>query len=330
MTTLNKKAAKGTSAWTFVCGRISALESELLPRSFFETLLKSRDRAEARSALGNSPYRVLFPDDKSLDNTSAILDARAKEVRAEIFKVCPPHPLVNFFGIGDRFRTFRTLFNQACRQSNPPVAELENFFNLFQVEPDYSNGLREHRGMLTRPNPPQAATPMERSIYLDSAATSLMSVVAGDTPEPLAERYMHDRALLSAWSGIFRLRWNGVPAEMLRRWYIFENSHDLAAALLSVENDPRAVITARLSTRSATIMENVDNARIRADIDSVASDVLRDTVQECRLMPFSAEKVVFYLVAIKVELVNLELCLSAIANGIDREITLSRLRREYA
>lgn len=330
MTTHNVSAVGDIAPWTFVCGRVSALESELLPRSFFETLLKCRDRGEVRSALGKSAYRILFPDDKSIDASSAILDARGKEIRAEIFKACPPHPLVNFFGIGDRFRTFRTLFNQACKQSNPPAAELENLFNLFQVEPEYSIGLREHRAMLSRPNPPQAATPLERSLYLDSAATSLMSAVAASTPEPLSRQYMHDRALLSAWSGIFRSRWNGVPAETIRRWFVFENSHDLATAVLAMENDPRAVIGARLSTRPATAMESVDVARIKADIDSVSSDVLRDSVLECRLTPFGADKVVAYLVAINVELVNLELCLSAVANDIDRETTLSRLRREYA
>ncbi|MCL2001753.1 MAG: hypothetical protein FWG74_09980 [Planctomycetes bacterium] len=329
-TTQNRTTKANPNAWSFVCGRMAALESELLPRSFFETLLKCGNRAEARSVLGKSNYRILFPDDKSLDSVSSILDAKTKEMKADFFKSCPPHPLLSFFDIGYRFRTFRTLFNQACRQSNPPVAELENLFGLFEIEPKYANGLREHRCMLSRSNPPQTASSMERSLFLDSVACSFMSVLSEDTPESLVKRYMRDRAVLSAWSGIFRLRWNGVPAEMIRRWFIFENSFDLAASILATENDPKATVIARLSTQSAMIMESVDVQRIKIDIDSVSSDVLRDMVLTCRMVPFGAERAMSYLLAAEVELVNLELCLSAIGNGIDRDITLSRLRREYA
>ncbi|MCC8190968.1 MAG: hypothetical protein LIP77_10115 [Planctomycetes bacterium] len=328
--TLSYTVETRPSAWSFVSGKIAALEAELLPRSFFETLLKSSSRAEARSALGKSGYRVLFPDDRSLDASSAILDARFKEVRAEIFKLCPPHPLENFFGIGDRFRTFRTLFNQLSRQPNPPVGELDALFPLFAVEDAFADGLREHRDMLFRKSPPQAATPMERSLYLDSAACTLMGVVARFVPETLVREYMRDRSLLTAWAGIFRLLWNGVPADMIRTWYVYDNSLDLAASMVASEHEPKAEISRRLTSRSSTVLDGIDLGCIRADIDSAASDVLRETVLACRMVPFGAERVLSYLVAIEVELVNLELCLSTIANGMDRDVTLSRLRREYA
>ncbi len=329
-TSLINKIARRPSAWSFVSGKIAALESELLPRAFFDALLKAPTRAEARSALGKSPYRILFPDDKSLDQSSAILDAKAKEIKAELFALCPPHPLENFFGIGDRFRTFRTLFNQLSKQSNPPVGELDSLFPVFAVEQEFADKLEEHRNMLLRKNAPQLATPMERSLYLDSAACSLMRIVGEYAPEPLVKSYMIDRSLLTAWSGIFRSRWNGVPAEMIRSWYIYDNSPDLANSILAMESEPKAEISRRLSTRSSAVLESVDMNKIKSDIDSVASDVLRDTVLACRMVPFGAERTMSYLVAIEVELINLELCLSTIANGINRDVTASRLRREYA
>lgn len=330
MTILTGKISKRPAAWTFVSGKIAALESELLSRSFFETLLKSPTRSEARSALGKSAYRPLFPDDKSLDTSSQIIDQRAKEAKAELFKVCPPHPLENYFGIGDRFRTFRTLFNQISRQSNPSAADLDALLPVFAVEPVFADRLLEHRNMLSRKNPPQLATPMERSLYLDSVACSLMRAVADFVPEEMARQFMIDQALLTAWSGIFRLRWNGVPADMIRTWFVYDQSPDLAASILASEQEPKAEIGQRLSARSATVLDVMDMHRIKTDIDAASSDILRDTVLACRMVPFGAERVLSYLVALDVELVNLELCLSAIANGIDRGVTLSRLRREYA
>ncbi|MCD8138417.1 MAG: hypothetical protein LUE17_01325 [Planctomycetaceae bacterium] len=328
--TLSYTVEKRPTAWSFVSGKIAALESELLPRSFFEAILKAPNRAEARASLGKSGYRVLFPDDKSLDNISAILDQKGKDIRAEIFSLCPPHPLENFFGIPSRFRTFRTLFNQASKGANPSVADLDALFPVFAVEEAYADGLREHRDMLFRKNPPQTATPLERSIYLDSAACSLMRVMADFVPEKLVRECMIDRALLTAWSGIFRLRWADVPADMIRTWYVYENSRDLASSILAAETEPKAEISKRLSVRSSAILEGIDLNRIKADIDAASADVLRETVLACRMVPFGAERVLSYLVANEVEMVNLELSLSAVAFGIDREVTQSRLRREYA
>ncbi len=284
--------------------------------------------ADARAALGKSGYRVLFPDDKSLDDTSAILAQKAKETRGELFALCPPHPLENFFGVGARFRTFRTLFNQACKPgTNPNAGDLDALFPVFAVEEAFADG---HRDMLLRKNAPQLATPMERSLYLDSAASSLMRVIADSVPQQLVKEYMIDRALLTAWSGIFRLRWSGVPAEMIKSWFVFDNAGELAASILAAENEPKAAISSRLSVRSAARLESLDMQRIRADIDEAAAEVLRETVMACRMVPYGAERALSYLVANEIEMVNLELCLGAIANNIDRDVTLSRLRREYA
>lgn len=330
MTSLSKKITTRRADWTFVSGKVAALEGELLPRSFFESVLKAATPAEARAALGKSAYRSLFPDDRSLGQVSSIMDAKSKEVRAELFSLCPPHPLENYFTIGFRFRSFRTLFNQLSRQNNPLVNELDALFPVFAVEEAYANRMVEQRQMILRKYPPQMATPMERSLYLDSAACTLMRIVAESVPEELARRYMTDRAVLTAWSGIFRARANGVAADMIKSWFVFGDSTEFASAVLAQENDPKAVVSGRLSLPSSAALESVDPARIREDIDSVAADVLRDTVLSCRRVPFGAERVLSYLVGIEAEMVNLELSLSAVANGIDRSVTASRLRREYA
>jgi hypothetical protein len=327
---LSSKITRRPADWAFASGTAAALEPELLSRPFFEALLKSRDRSEARAALGKSPYRALFPDDKSLDAASGVIDAKAKEIKAGIFKLCPPHLLENFFGIPDRFRTFRTLFGQAARQGNPQGADLEPLFTAFAVEPSFADELDGHRNRLFQSNPVQSANAVERSLYLDSAACSLMLVVARRAPEKLVRQYMRDRSLLSAWACVFRSRWNGVPAETIRSWFIYDGGCELASALLGTEQDPRAVASCRLSSASAGILDSIEPARIKADIDCAASDILRDTVLSCRLVSFGAERILSYLVAIEAELVNLELCLGSIANGIDRDITHSRLRREYA
>ena len=328
--TLSSKITTRPSSWSFVSGVVAALEPELLPRAFFESLIRSKTRAEARTTLGKSPYRSLFPDDRSLDSASAIVEGKAKEARTEIFRISPPHVLENFFGVKERFRTFRTLFGQMARQGGSQVSDLEGLFSVFAVDPALADELGEHRSRLHQNNMAQTAGAMERSLFLDSAACSLMRAVGKRAPERLVRQYMLDRSLLSAWAVIFRSRWNGVAAETIRNWFIYDNGLEFVSAVLSAEQDPRAVVSCRLSNSASAAMENMDPARIRADIDSAAADALRDTVLSCRAVSFGAERALSYLVAIESELVNLELCLGSVANSIDPEATLSRLRREYA
>ncbi|MDR2391429.1 MAG: hypothetical protein LBE84_07105 [Planctomycetota bacterium] len=328
--TLSGKISRRPADWAFASGTVAALEPEILPRAFFEAVLKCQTRSEARTVLGKSPYRSLFPDDGAFDSISPILAVKTKEMKAEIFRLCPPNILENFFGIPDRFRTFRTLFGQAARQGGQQAAEVESLFSVFAVEPAFADELGNHRSRLFQNNMIQTASAVERSLFLDSAACSLMRIAALHAREKLARQYMLDRSLLSAWSSIFRSRWNGVPAETIRAWFIYDNSLSLAASILAAEQDPKAVISCRLSTVSAAILEGMEPARIKSDIDGAAADVLRDTVLACRQVSFGSERILSYLVAIESELVNLELCLGAVSNGIDRDITLSRLRREYA
>ncbi|MDR3210719.1 MAG: V-type ATPase subunit [Planctomycetota bacterium] len=318
------------AAWTFVSGKVATLESELLPRSFFSSVLAADDRAGARAALGKAVYRPFFPDDNSLSSASSILDARLKEVRAEIFRLSPPHLLENYFGIAERFRSFRTLFNRLSKQTNPSLGDLEELFPLFAGGAELADSLGEHRRMLGRKTSPQAVSPMERSLYLDSAACTLMLAVAKRMPERLARAYMSDRAILTAWGGILRVRHNGASEEMVRNWYVLGSGGEFAQSVLAAENDPRSAVYRRLSTTTAAALERADAARLKADVDAVAVDSLHDIVLACRQVPFGAERALSYLVAIEVELVNLELSLGAVVNAIDRPTTILRLRREYA
>jgi hypothetical protein len=328
--TLSGKISRRPADWAFASGTVAALEPEILPRAFFEAALKCQTRSDARAALGKSPYRSLFPDDRAFDSISSILAIKTREMKAEIFKLCPPNILENFFGIPERFRTFRTLFGQAARQGGQQAAEVESLFSVFAIEPAFADELGGHRSRLFQNNMVQTAGAVERSLFLDSAACSLMRIVALRAPEKLARQYMLDRSLLSAWSSILRSRWNGVPAETVRTWFIYDNGLELTASILASEQDPKAVIVCRLSSASAAMLEGMEPSRIKSDIDGVAADVLRDMVLACRQVSFGAERILSYLVAIEAELVNLELCLGAVANGIDRDMTLSRLRREYA
>ena len=321
---------RSPAAWGFLCGKIAVLEADLLSRPFFEGILGCSNNAEVRAAMGKSQYSILFPDDKSVSSFNSIIESHAAARRSELFKLCPPYPMENLFTLTARFRSFRTLFNRASSQNNPNVENLDALFPVFTIDGGYATAMTTHRSMLLRKNAPQIASAVERSLYLDSAACTLIKLIGESCPESLVRQYIRDRAILAAWSGIFRARWNGVPADLVRHWFVFGESSEFAVAVTAAENDVKAVVSPRISASASAYLENLDPARIKADIDAAAVDALRETILSCRRVPFGAERALSYLVSLEVELVNLELCLSAVANGIDRKTAASRLRREYA
>lgn len=317
-------------AWGFVCGQIAALESELSPRAFFDGLLRANGPAELRQAFGKSAYRPLFNSDEAVKNAGPVLDAHFAAARGEILSRSPEHPIKDYFELGARYRSFRTLFNQRGARAGSDADELEALFRDLARQPVYAEALVEHRALVFRKESPQAAGALERSLYLDSVACTLMGLISEATPEPLAKRFLADRAVLAAWSAVMRARWNGAPADGIRKWFVFGQDRSLASSLLAGENHPALAVSPFLSAETGRTLSGLEPSRVRADIDAVSADALRDTVSACRTVTSGAERVLSYLVSLEVEAVNLQLCVAAVVNEMERGPVAERLRREYA
>lgn len=330
MTAALPRYRKQPSAWCFVSGKIAALEPEILTRAFFEEILRCHDLSAARSVLAKSGYRSLFPDDQSVAESGRILDSYGMQARAEILKLCPAHPVENYFSLLSRYRTFRILFGRLAARHNAPADEFADALAVFADHPGYAAVLAEHQRMVYRTPSPQASSALERSLYLDSVACTLMMVVGQSAQEKLSRAYLCDRAVLAAWSALRRSKANGVDGELARKWFVFGQDTVFAAEVLAAEPDPRSAVLSRLSTPTAAALAAADVNRMRQDIDAVCADALRDLLVSCRRTPFGPERVVSYLAAQETEIVNLELSLGAVANDINRDVALSRLRREHA
>lgn len=321
-------AASRGGAWGFVCGRIAAREAELQPRAFFDGLLRAQNAADIRQALGKTVYRPLFAHDDAVRDAATILTAYFAEARGDILSLCPPHPIKAYFELSARYRSFRTLFNQRAKQAHPD--ELEALFRALADDEAYARALAEHRAMVFRKDAPQQAGPLERSLYLDSVACTLIDLFAQATPEPLARRFLHDRAVLAAWAAILRARWSQAPAETVRTWFVFGDDRSMASAFLAGEAHPAQAVASFVSAEAGRALAAMDPAHVRADVDAASANALRDTVLACRLVTAGAERVLSYLVALEAEAVNLQLCVTAVMNDMDREQVAARLRKEYA
>lgn len=323
--------AADSGEWGYVSGRLSVLETMLLNRNFFEGMLKSRSLSDARSALAKTLYRAVFTTDEHVRDYYIVLENFSSFMLTDILKSSPAHMLKSFFEIPKRYLAFRNLFLRAAGRG-ASVSDIENTFDTLAVTAYERAALGEHIAMLRSREAPQSADSVSRSLYLDSAVCTLQLKLAESAPEEMVRRLLHDLAVLQCWSAVLRSRWNGTPAEVVRRWFVVpgEYAEVVRNAAALADTNPVGALAGKISESSLRVLREIGPEHIRRNVDSAAGDAVRDAVMEGRMITYGPERVLSYLVAFNVEQENLRLVLTSIVNGVEPRIVIERLRREYA
>jgi vacuolar-type H+-ATPase subunit C/Vma6 len=316
--------------WGYVSGRLSVLETLLLPRNFFEGMLKSRSLSDARSALGKTSYRTAFSGDEQVRGYDTTLDTAADSLRKELLAVSPPHVLTSYFEVPGRYLVFRHLFLRAAARG-ASVSDLETVFDTLAVNPFERSSLDSHIAALHGREAPQSADSVARSLFLDSAVSTLRLALARSAPEEKVRDLLGDMAVLQCWSAVLRSRWNGTSAEVIRRWFIVPESIAemvRATATLSDSNLTGGLAGA-ISEGALRVLRDIGTDQIKRNIDAAAGEAIRSRVLECRMVTYGPERLAAFFVAWMTELENLRLTLASIVSGVEPPIVLERLRREY-
>lgn len=317
--------------WTYASGRVSALETGLLGRQFFEGLLRSRDLSEARATLAKTHYRTVFPTDESLAAYDANITGYGRSLVDDILAVSPPHVMADFFRLPGRYHAFRSIFlrKSAHRTS---ADELQDLLDWLAGSPEGIKALEGHKAMLHSAQPPQDAEATARSLYLDSTVCTLMLAYAGGAREKRLAAVMRDMAVLMAWSAMVRSIWNGARGDVVRGWFLLPAGYEglVEACAGMADGDPAGAVVGWLSEPAAAVVSRVDRQRVREDIDWVVDQATQPVIRDARNVAFGPEKVLAYLVALRIEEVNLRLALAAVVYGVDRSEAAARLRTEYA
>jgi len=206
---------------------------------------------------------------------------------------------------------------------------VEAQFRRLAPHPTYANRFKEHRAMLYGVNGIQIAGAPERSLFLDSAACTLIDLFAEMSPEPKVKRCLHDRAALSAWAAVVRARNNRIPPESLRQWFIFGEDRSFVIAILRDETQLIQAMKPFVGDAAYRVLERTEPGRLRDDVDAVVAEALRGDLLECRRVVTGPERVLAYLEALAVEETNIRLCCAAVVGDMNRDVVVGRLRMEY-
>ena len=330
--TSNSAAGVGESAdWGYISGRVSVLETMLLNRTFFESMLKNRGLSDARSALAKTPYRVMFTTDDHVRDYYTALESFSDTLLTDILKSSPAHVLKSFFESPKRYLAFRNLFLRAAARG-ASASDLENTFDSLAETPFERTALADHIAHLRSREAPQFTDSVSRSLFLDSVVCTLRLRLAEAAPEDSVRALLLELAVLQCWSSVLRSRWNGTSAETVRRWFVVPEAYAgmVSSAAALAETNPVSALTDRISDSSLRVLRDIGAEHIRRNVDAAVGEAVRERALEGRMVSYGPERVLSYLVAYNVEQENLRLTLASIVNGVEPRIVIERLRREYA
>jgi len=323
--------ATPSTAWSYVSGKVSVLETMLLGRSFFENLVKCKTLSDARSMMAKTPYRQYFSTDESILHYSSSLDTAFDEIMGAIYKDSPQHIMRTYFEASGKYIDFRKFFIRLC-QRGASASELENAFDMLASEGGERVALAHHVALLKSREAPQNADPVARSLYLDSIVCTLKLQIASDTPEESVKTILRDMAVLECWTALLRSRWNGTSADIIQKWFIVPDAYvEFVKSTASLaESNPALALNNIVSGESIEGLRSAGLESLRQNIDALVREAVRNTVLAIRMAPFGPGKVLAFYVAMRIESENLRLALSSVVSGIESRIVVERFRREYA
>ncbi|HUT62366.1 MAG TPA: V-type ATPase subunit [Anaerolineae bacterium] len=317
--------------WGYTSGRISVLETLLLNRSFFESLIKAKSISEARAVLSKTQYRSVFAVDDSLYNYASSLEHYSEALMSDVLNYSPDHILKYYLNLKLRYMVFRNLFIRGSIRG-ATAEELESYFDGFVLLTDELDALESHHIMLIGRETVQLAGPVARSLYLDSANCTLALTHAGLIREELARRTLNDMSLLQSWSSILRSRWNGTSPDTIKRWFILPKEYKDFVVETGIFSDSQPVTSlgGRVSESTLNFLYELGTERIRDNIDRAVGESIREQIVQCRKVTYGPERILSFAVASGVEQENLRLSLAAVVHGIEPQVIVEMLRREYA
>ena len=323
--------ATPSSAWGYVSGRVSVLETMLLSRDFFGDVFRCNTLTEARSLLAKTMYRQKFPTDDSVRNYARILEFAGEEVIFTLFHDSPQHIMEPYFVFPKRYASFRNLFLRASKRE-ATISELENIMDSLIIFSEDESSLVIHRELLRSKDAPQHADTVAQSLFLDSIACSMKLTYASLIPERSIASLITTIALLDLWSCVVRSVWNGTSTDVVQHWFIVPDTYRelVKNSARLAESTPGDAAVGFIPEKIAQKLRGFGFENLRKNIDDAILDVMHDDILVWRYIPYGPERVVTFIFALHSEQENLKIALSSVVHGIDPDLVRQRLRRDYA
>lgn len=326
--------------WCYTCGRISARETTaLVARSFFENVLATDSLAEAYNVIAQSDLKDVFDGPEDLVDFDARLDRFRDTEILGVVETAPIKSVGAFFVWPEGFAKLRNTLTDMARASASAAEVSEALSTAYGADANLAGlsdvmSLDEFSGVVYDDMGDEGRRTNTLIVDLDRKFLKALVRVAGAFRARAAVAGYIDDFVLAKVAEVFaRKIAAGFGADEIAADFatgaLADFLGDRAGLRPETPEDaillfaPESVVD-RLKNSSGEI-EKFDSERYAL----VVEEALVEKVKDAGLTAFGLERAFVYLAAIRTQVRNAKLAISAVVNDLDRDETKLRLRREY-
>lgn len=328
------------TAWCYVSGWVSVLETQLLGEEIYRTLLEGNAPGTVWGVLSKTGYRPYFDGPEALHHFEQGVQRFSLEQRAAIQALCPEPNPVAFFDFDRRYRAARARWTGMQGEEDPETApphSVDAFLRAFpeigypafvdEYVPVFAAALGGERG---RGRLTQGISRTAFSNLLDSLYLSLLLAWGHQWSEDLIQEYVERYVRFKLVEVVLRSVRRGMDVGQLDRYlFLGPLRTDEVARLLEREEYPDVLELVEVLLPSGFSLQAGEVDSSLEAFQRAAERFLLGTIWPARYVVFGPEKIFGYLCGLRNQEANLQFCLSAALYGLDPGRIAERLRPTY-
>lgn len=325
---------KNRNEWGFVCGRISVLESRLMPYDYYVTLANLEHAEELFVRLQDTSLRDFMVAGATMqEDWSAIVDAYVNDIITLVRRDSPNPALADMFQLPEDYMNLKRAVLRSTSYPFPPHMLKEE--RLSEVAGGNTNLLPD----LIRPSVAQLAllgADMQSAAAtidpeLDSTYLRHYMALAKAVDAPAIEAWAFKRVLAHAVTALWRTSLSdGSVKEHGRNYLNVPGLAGVVGSLMDTDN-PKAwggVIPGEVGDLFRESLDSPEEEQ-PARFEHLVANHLTKLARLTKLQTEGPERVAGFLWGLKIEAFNMKLVISGKTNRIDSEAIRSRVRDTY-
>jgi len=340
MRSLAEKAQQETR-WCYISGSIKALEKDLIPQPYYQTMVSSQHLHDLLRSFSDTYYKGLFRQEEDLFHYDAILNAEVGE-RFGWIKKNSPQPFVHDLfkiridlqnlKVGMKAYVSRNMqdkaFDEEGIMKEVPAASLSSGFDEIPVE--YEDALRAMtRKYMVRKNLQSIDFEADRQML------TILYRMAQASENDLIKQYVYTSIDLKNLCALWRLKAMGQEKGMISNiLFIHPESQltmDVMEELFERDHNKWAPMLATSGYEEIFSLEKgmVHGTTTLVEIERKCDDFLTGIVRRAKYVPFGIEVVLGYLAGFLTEVVNIKIIIVAKLNHLSDDVIKAKLRQVY-
>lgn len=331
--------------YAYAVGKVRALETGLLDKSRFDSMIAARDAGEALKTLSDTDYGPFLPELKGTRDFETALNGELKSVLRLVSDLSRDTELTDIFRLRYDFHNLKVLLKIKCLGDRVPVAGHLPLMDTGLIEPAKLRKIVEDDDYGELPDELRRAAEkaiksfkethdtQQVDIVLDREMHILFSQRAGQKGHPFLREYFQIYLDLINIKNFLRVKELRLGKSFFEEIFLEGGELEKSLFLKSDEGSGNNFASLLSSTPYGTLVsegiKSWQENRSWSELERLSDNYLLSFLRRARYVVFGLEPVIAYLLARENEIKMIRIIMVGKLNGLSADLLGSRLRDIY-